>query len=318
MRTLLSALLITFAACGGSGGGGGDDDVSPDANETTPPPDRGFRIVSPDIDIPPSTEITYCYYFRTPNTEPLAIKRWTSNMTPGSHHMIMYVTSTDVQPPGTVSDVDCGIGGAASSQPVWTYATQTPTAEVALPTDDGTGKPLAQDIPANTAGFFQMHYFNATDQVLKAHITLDAEALEANVEYTKTAAYVTFNGNISIPPMTNNVVVSQTCEVPAGVKFWLMSTHAHKQAVKTAVKNNGTSMFESTDWEHPGTAEFMTPDTFYAFGSNQLTYECTYSNPTNRTIQTGDSAVTDEMCMASGYYFPATRPRFCYNNFLVP
>jgi hypothetical protein len=316
MRKLLLSMLVTFAACGGSGGGG-DDDVNPDASEN-PPPGRGFRIESPDIEIGAGEEITYCYYFRTPNTEPLAIKRWTSNMTPGSHHMIMYVTTTDVQPPGTVSDDNCGIGGAANSAPVWTYATQTPTAELQLPADDGTGKPLAQDIPANTAGFFQMHYFNATDQVLKAHITLDAEALEAGVEYTQTAAYVTYNGSINIPPMTNNVVLSQTCDVPAGVKFWLMSTHAHKQAVRTAVKHGDALMFESTDWEHPGTAEFMTPDTFYAFGTNKLTYECTYSNPNAYEIKSGDSAVTDEMCMASGYYFPATRPRFCYNNFLVP
>ena len=36
------------------------------------------------------------------------------------------------------------------------------------------------------------------------------------------------------------------------------------------------------------------------------------------TVQTGDSAETDEMCMAVGYFFPATGPIFCLNSFVVP
>jgi hypothetical protein len=255
--------------------------------------------VSPDIDIPDHRD--HAAAFRTPNTESLAIKRWASDMTAGSHHMIMYLTSTDVMPPGTVSATNCGIGGASTSAPVWTYATQTPQAEVLLPTDDGTGKPLAQDIPANTAGFFQMHYFNATDQVLTAHVTLDAEALEANVEYTQTAAYVTYNASISIPPLTNNHVESRTCEVPAGVKFWLMSTHAHKQAVRTAVKEGGAAMFESTDWEHPGTVEFMTPARSTRSTPNQFTWSSARTELVERHDQ-GRRQWSRTRCAWPGYY----------------
>jgi hypothetical protein len=40
-----------------------------------------------------------------------------------------------------------------------------------------------------------------------------------------------------------------------------MSTHAHKQAVKTTVKNGTVAStniaFESTDWEHPGGVKWM-------------------------------------------------------------
>jgi len=51
-----------------------------------------------------------------------------------------------------------------------------------------------------------------------------------------------------------------------------------------------------------------------------LTYECSYDNTgtnANRTIQTGDSALDDEQCMAVGYYFPATKPGFCFNSTVV-
>jgi hypothetical protein len=294
----------------------GDDDPQPDSG--IEPPARGFQVESPEIEIMPGQEITYCYYFRTPNTEPMAIKKWVSEMTPGSHHMIMFTTANtqgqpvDSMPPGTVSASNCGFGGGGQVIPSWIYAAQTPTSELDLPADDGAGKPVAMEIAANSAAFFQMHYLNATDAPLKAKVTLNAEALDAGVEFTRTAAYITYNNSISIPPETEGHVETQSCSVPAGKKFWLMSTHAHKQAIKTEVKDGSTMAFQSTDWEHPG-AEMWMANPFFTFGSNQITYSCTYDNSSSREINSGDSAATDEMCMATGYFFPATKPLICFD-----
>jgi len=320
-RNCVSFVLVSaLAACGGNGSDmPGDATVTPDSN-TIDPPARGFQIISKDVTIPPGEEHTYCYYFRTPNTEPMVIKSWHSVMAPGSHHMIMFTTGqTDKMPPGTVSEAGCGLTAQGTNVPVWTYAAQNPDTTVDLPADDGTGKPLGQEIPANTAGFFQMHYLNSTDAPLVVHVTLNANAYEAGAPYTRTEAFITFNGNISIAPHATGVVAAQTCNAPAGAKFWMLSTHAHKQAVKTEVVNgaaNGTDVaFSSTNWEHPGAMMFAAP--FYSFSSGQFTYRCTYDNTgdnANNTVTTGDSAATDEMCMGTGYYFPATKPLFCYNN----
>jgi hypothetical protein len=327
MRTVLALVLATSLGACGSGGTGGGDSVdggvdappgAPDVPMMEDPPD--LRIESPDIDIQPGQEITYCWYFRTQNKKPLAITRWSSTMSPGSHHLIMFTTKDDVKQPGTVSTIDCGAGAGLASFPIWTYAAQDPQAELRLPDDDGEGKPLAIDIAGNQAGFIQMHYNNRTDQVIKAHVVVNAWALKENTEYTKTAAFVTFNGNISIPPNPEPKPLhleAQTCGVPTTSKFWMMTTHAHKQARYTRVRNGmpmvGDKVFESADWEHPG-AKRWDAAPFFTFDSGKLTYECEYRNTTNRTIQDGDSAQTDEMCMASGYFFPATRPVFCYNN----
>ena len=70
--------------------------------------------------------------------------------------------------------------------------------------------------------------------------------------------------------------------------------------------------FASSDWEHPGAKTWMSTP-FYSFASGKLTYECTYNNTTNRTILTGDSAQTDEMCMAVGYFFPADNAKWCFD-----
>ena len=315
MRTTGLLACLFLIACGSSGSGmpGGDDAPEPDANpDNPPPPARGFQLVSPDVTIPAETEVTYCWYFRTPNTEPMAISKWSSVMTPGSHHLIMFTTGTsDKMPPGTISTANCGFGLNAS----WTYSAQTPTATIQLPADDGAGKPLAIDIPPNTAGFIQMHYFNPGSEPIKAHVTVNADALPASTAFTKTAAFITYNNQISIGPGATNDVETQTCNAPAGAKFWLMSTHAHKQAIKTEVLDGTNVIFSSNDWEHPEAKTWMTSP-FYSFSTGKVTYRCTYNNTgsnAGRTITSGDSAATDEMCMASGYFFPATKSMFCFD-----
>src|SRR5678816_2345134 len=93
----------------------------------------------------------------------------------------------------------------------------------------------------------QMHYLNTSDADITVHVTLNGEAYDAGVTATKTFAYVTFSPDISIP---------------------LMTTHAHKQAVHTEVRNGAAAstdvVFSSNDWEHPGAKAWMaTP--FYSF-----------------------------------------------------
>jgi hypothetical protein len=315
MRNSLAFVLLASAACGGNGPGTGDDDViTPDGgDDLPPPPERGFRIESPSVELQPGDEKTFCYYFHTPNTEELAINHWKSVMTSGSHHMIMFMTQGDAQPEGTVTEQNCGIGANGSNAGVWTYAAGMEQAELSLPGDDGGGKPLAQEIAAGASGFFQMHYLNATDNPITAHVVVDAFALDAGAAYTQTAAFVTYNGNINIPAGATGHVESQTCSVPTNAKFWEVTTHAHKHMTHASVKDGSELVFETSDWEHPG-AMLMDAGPFLTFASGKITYACTYDNPSNQAIRSGESAQTDEMCMATTYYFPATRPMFCYNN----
>jgi hypothetical protein len=301
-RSLALAVATTLVACGGS-----STDATPAA--------RGFQVVTPDVTLAPGQELTSCYYFHTPNSEPMAIKKWSSSMTVGAHDLVLYTTASDIMPPGTVSDVGCGafVGG---NLPSWTYAANSPTAALALPADDGSGKPLGLVVAAATPAFVQVHYVNSTSGSLTAHATISADALDAGVAYTRTAAYLATAATISIPPGATSHVESRTCGVPAGARFWALSTRAHKHAVQTLVEDGtagaGTVLLTSTDWEHPAVKTWGAP--FYTFATDKLTYQCTYDNPGISTITSGASDATDEACMAIGYFFPATRSLLCVDN----
>ncbi len=328
MRRLFAlALVSSLAACGG-GSSNSDVDASGGSGSGTPDaPASGatpaIAVVSGDATLQPGEEITYCYYFHTSNTSEVLINKWVSDMQPGSHHAILFLNPGATSQPADGTLDPSGNCGGLSSQggaSVWTYATQTVHQEVDLPGDDGNGKPLAQKIAPNTPAVLQLHYLNATDNPLKAHIDLKAFALPAGTAYTQTDAYVTYNQSISIPPGAVGKVVTGTCPLPAGVKFWNMSTHSHKQSVATAVDDGATPIFQATDWEHPGAMSWSNP-TFYTFTNNSLTWSCTYDNNLpcaagettcnkDKTVVSGPSASKNEMCMATGYFFPSTGPKF--------
>jgi hypothetical protein len=321
MRSLALVLVTTFAGCGSPSGGDGGPDGSTNSDGPPPPP-HGFQIISPTVDIGPKDEITYCYYFRTPNTSDLAIKKWASHMTPGSHHMIVYLTPGKVREPGTLETQDCGMASIGVSRPVWTYTAQNPDQEMVLPSDDGNGIPLGQPVNAGQLGFIQMHFLNTTDAVIHAHVELNAYAHDDGIQVTPTGPFVAVNTKIDLAPaalMPSTGTVGGSCDVASDSKFYAMTTYTHKQSVHTSVKDGTTTVFDSTSWEQPGMRTWDTPP-FFSFTSGTLTYQCEYVNPNGYRVQYGDDPETDEMCMAIGYYFPAIgkTDQFCVDSFMVP
>ena len=286
-------LPLSLAACAG------------DSSSEPPVEEPAFTVVSSDVTLAPGEEATKCFYFHTPNTTNLHIHKWVSDMTPGSHHMIYFASIGSQPADGTVDDCE------AAGTPLPVYGAQTAHQEADFPTDD-VGVQLAQVVVPQSAGYLQMHYLNTTDAPLTAHVELAAYALADDQTFTRTDLFGTYNADIEIPPHATSYKVSATCGVVEGAKFWSMSTHSHKQAVATEVKDGATTLFASTDWEHPGSQEFRAP-TFYTF-NGQITWECTYDNTGDNadlTVKDGSSARTNEMCMATGYYFPAAGPRGC-------
>jgi hypothetical protein len=266
-----------------------------------------------------------CYYFRTPNTQTVAINRWASEMSPFARELRVFVVrdeagqAVDVQPPGTLSSVNCSIFGNSPSTalPEWVYDAHAATDALALPADDGFGKPLAIELGPRSAMFFKIHLVNPGVDPVTARVTLHAEALAPGVAYTKSATFFTYANSLQIPGDSIDHVESRTCSTPTGVRFWRWTTHTHARSTRTAIEDAGSLVFESFDGSNPGAVTFGAPS-FFSFSTDRITYECTYTHPGNNTIVSGENRGTDEQCMAVGFFFPATRPRLCLSNLLVP
>jgi hypothetical protein len=301
-----------------------------------PPPGTGIHIETPDYNandpnasqlvVQPGQEIFLCYYLTLPN-QAIDIGGFQSWMSPGSsHHFILYqqggtgspASGFFAQPPqpnGTITTCNFGTG-------TWVYATSTPGAVVGMNFPAGVGLPFTAATQVN----LNMHFINPSSKILYPKVKLNI--LFAKDVKEKAAVMVSFNRQINIPAATasgpGTQTVSGTCTPPVGSKFFTMSTHTHKHATAAVIDfvSGGKSLEivhtgqtnsyptdqvvgSGTDWEHPGVAEWVAPDFLTVQQGDSFTYSCSYTNTGTTNVTVGETAASNEMCMAVGYYFPA-------------
>ena len=304
----------------------GDDLAAPAAG-------KGYQIATPDYDaadpnaslmvVPPGQEVFLCYYVTLPNTGEVDIGGFQSYMTEGSsHHFIAYQVSGNggaavgmTQPSGTINTCSAGAG-------TWLYATSTPGEVIGFNLPEKVGLPFA----AGAQIMLNMHFINPGSTTLYPKVKLNLVST-TGAKY-RAGTMVSFNRQINVPPATasgpGTQTVSGTCTAPVGSKFFSMSTHTHKHATAAVVSfvSGGTSQEivhtgqassypadqqqgTGTDWEHPGVGTWLAPNFLTIQTGDSFTYSCSYSNDGDTAVVVGNTAATNEMCMAIGYYYPA-------------
>jgi hypothetical protein len=269
------------------------------------PPPSGFQIATPPQTIGPFEERTFCYYTTLSNPSAVGVKRYASQLMPGSHHMIMAYAQKALQPDGTIGDCGGGFGGIVFPA----FGSQMREEELAMPA--GVGIALA----ARQAVVVQMHYLNPSDKPLTAGVTVNMETYAPGETYTPAAPYATYNTRIAVPAQGTQTVHG-SCDVPANVKFFSLSTHSHRYTTEAKAYDGANLLVRTTSWEHPAVANWVSAPITIASG--KLDYECSYMNPTDAPITVGESALTNEMCMAVGYIFPAATATLCLDDAAFP
>ncbi len=237
-----------------------------------------------------------------------------------SHHFIVFQGGSGVfagasQPNGTIQSCAFGAG-------TWVYATSTPGEVVGMQMPKGVGLPFS----AGTQLILNMHFINTGTTALYPKVKFNILFAE-NIQY-KAGVMVSFNNSIDVPAATaagpGQQTVKGTCTAPAGSNFFIMSTHTHKHATAAIVTYNsgGTSeeivhtgpettyptdqeQGSGTDWEHPGVAQWLAPSFLTTKLGDSFTYSCAYTNTDSTPVTVGETAASNEMCMAIGYYYPA-------------
>ncbi len=303
---------------------------------TPPASGDGYQIETPDYKaddanaknmiVEPNQEIFLCYYVTLPNAAEVDIGAFQSYMSPySSHHFILYQQGGDSgissiiaaapQPSGTIQS--CGFAGGT-----WVYATSTPGAVVSSTMPEGVGLPFT----ASQQLVLNMHFINTGTSVLYPKVKLNI-LFAKNVQY-KAGVMVSFNTKIDVPAATASgpgmQTVSGTCTAPVGSKFFSMSTHTHKHATAAIVNFVSSGSTEpivhtgaddsyppmqqagtGTDWEHPGVSLWSGPDFLTVKQGDSFSYSCAYVNTATTAVTVGETAASNEMCMAIGYYYPA-------------
>jgi len=283
---------------GGTGGTGGGTDGGAD---TLPPPaaGTGIQMKTKMFTIMPGQELFKCYHAQIPLDTELDVAEFESLMSVGSHHFILYRADGDTAPLDTITDGSCA-GGLNNS---WVYSSGQPRYGFKNPPG------VAMVLNAKQRVGFDMHYINTTTKPIDAQVTLNM--IFATGTFQKAAPLISFNVGINIPP-NGQQTVTGTCTPGAGANFYMASTHTHKRGVLATIHRVladgtvGEELVHTTDWEKPDLASWNAVPFLTFKPGEKFRYSCSYQNDRNVPVTVGNSAETNEMCMAVTYFFPAS------------
>ena len=287
-----------------SHGCGQGTSCTPGSDLAPPASADGFQFVlnSGQVTIQPNQEAYYCLYKTIPGNASIQVGAFQSWMSTGaSHHFITYEASSASNADGTLTTPCPGVAGK------WVYATSVSGQIIELKMPDNVGLSMN----AGTQLVLNMHFVNPNSTPISPVVKLNV-LYAKNVQY-QAATMVSFNASIDVPPATaagpGTQTVQGTCTAPVGSKFFAITSHTHKHATVTKVNyvsgGQVTNVVDTTDWESPDVGLFYAPDFLTVKSGDSFTYSCSYSNTTSQAVLVGETAATNEMCMAIGYYFPA-------------
>ena len=147
------------------------------------------------------------------------------------------------------------------------------------------------------------HYLNTTGDTIHANVRLLLTVVDPSTVPTKASDVFMNNAGLSVPP--GRSTASNSCPVGDNdIQLLQAASHMHQRGVHfTAKADDGTVLYQTDSWSEP-TPKVFDPPLAIAGGTN-ITWSCDYDNQTGMTLTFGQSAITNEMCIFTGIYFPA-------------
>ncbi len=215
------------------------------------------------------------------------VVEWESHMTPGSHHLLLFYE--DVTKDSAEQD---GNGLMFGPTP---YGAQQPNLMISYP------QGVAATVPGAKGIRLQAHYLNATMNDLVAHVVVTLHTAAAGTVTQHAGVYFMLNPDVTTPPNSTRTV-TKSCAFPFAANLIFATGHMHQHATDFTATTNNAMFYETSDWANAPTRALTPPIAVTA--GQMLTWSCTFDNMTDQTLIFGESAITNEMCILNGQYYP--------------
>ena len=271
-------------------------------------PARGFQMRMKSFVLPPATERETCEFRLTPNTKPFDIQRFELNMTPGSHHFVVWEYlgqdhDPSAFPTGLVDSPGCvGIG------PRDNFVANADLFGMQVSRGRTTFPPgVAVRLEPHAFVLLNLHVKNASSEPLTAEAVFNmVPARKGTVEHHAQTLTVGNAADIHIPARGTQSITSDW-HSPADLNVVQLSTHEHKRGTHVDIRlidADGADMgplFTAGSWDHPGERWFS--PSFRISRGQGLRFTCEWANPDDKVVKFGVTT-DDEMCFATGYFYP--------------
>jgi len=277
-----------------------------------PPAGQGlqYKMIS---DLQAGQEIERCQFVVAP-PEGLNVNHDEVRYTPGSHHVLLYLTpyptvpTVDIrgQSHDTSGVFDCALGATAD----WSVSGVIAGAQsfgggsmVSLPPE------VAVKVPGGAVMLMNTHYLNANPKQISAEARINVFTIPTAQVKQEGGVLFFYNPIISIPA-GSTATARMRCSVGSEIMLTNIQSHMHRRAVNYEAMLSDKSgqqlesLYKNDDWENVPVKKFE-PGKLIPAGSS-LDYHCDYKNSESHDIRQGPST-KDEMCMLIGSYYPRNR-----------
>jgi hypothetical protein len=299
MRTL-ACLATLLAACtsnsGSPGTDGGTDDgfIATDGPGVTTQDDKVILTLT-SFPVPAGGEVFKCQTFANPfGGADAEIGEFDSHMSAGSHHMLMlYQTNA---PDGALHDCNGLTFGPMA------FGSQQPEFAMTYPTG------VATLIKANQGFNIVSHYLNATQNDIMATVQIVMHKAPAGSVTQHAGEFFLNDVTALYPPggvpagVTKTITATYTTTIPMTLFLGVGHMHSRSKNFTATYGPQNTMLYTTDSWDNAPQEIFQPPPMLPA--GTQITWSCTIVNDTMNTLTFGESAMTNEMCIFDGQYYP--------------
>ncbi len=289
----------------GNGGGGHDSGLPP------PPAGEGVQFEM-DTRVGAGIEDERCKFVTA--TEDLWVHQEEVRYTPASHHFILWSTTYTSIPTKDIngntvdtSDVFECPGGPPAAWSVNRYVGGSQSADAPSVLGD-LPENYAMHIPKGAVLMMDLHIINATKETLPVTVQINLDTIDRAKVTEEAGIFFFYDPFIAVPP-NGTSRARMSCPVTSDVTLTTMQTHMHKWGLGgSATLDEGSGaplekLYTSDTWSDPLVKQWSNPPMRLKPGQ-RIDYQCNYENAGAKTVIQGLSAVTNEMCVLAGAYYP--------------
>lgn len=302
IRWFVTALLGIVTAASGCAGGHGNSvngDVPRPAGFAPPPPEPGeVEYDSPIISaIAPGTDVTYCSYLDKTVATDTDIVHFRAFQSLSGHHAVLFTA----RQPRPVDTHICTEDDMTNTHSYIAGGGGESIGTITIP--DG----LAFRIPAGTQLMMQTHWINASQEVRDGQVVVYVTAQPADSSRQVLDLFNVIKADFMIPA-GQRVTGSTSCVLKQDVQLLTLTGHEHEFGSHVDIQlgdGANTTMLWSYDWQP--SYQSAPPYTIYSVdqplklkAGQTLQVTCSWMNST-----ANDIAFPREMCIGTGFYYPA-------------
>jgi hypothetical protein len=160
---------------------------------------------------------------------------------------------------------------------------------------------VAAFVPANQGLRLASHYLNATQNDIMATVQLIMRRAAPGTVTNRAGIFFFNNVQILIPP-GGPTTLSKTCTAPQDMTLLYSTGHMHQHATNLTALLNNQNIYETNMWDSSPFQKYAPP--VQVKKGDTFTFSCTWQNNTGVPLTFGESALTNEMCIFDGQYYP--------------